>query len=200
MSSWFRHDTIIVVKDDAKILSLVERLGNLMRAGARASGDGLEPVHREILGYLSVCNRYSDTPAGVTDYLGATKGTTSQSIGVLERKGLVKKRPDKEDGRVVHLVLTATGRKMNGGGDVPEAFAEALSEMEPGEKETLVRLLSKILTGLQRRNGGRTFGVCRTCRFFRENALPRSHQCGLTLEPLSDVDSLKICREHEGAA
>lgn len=187
------------MQDEAKILSLVERLGNLMRAGARASG-GLEPVHREILGYLSVCNRYSDTPAGVTDYLGATKGTTSQSIGVLERKGLLKKRPDKEDGRVVHLVLTAMGRKMTSDGAVPEAFAEALVEMEPGEKETLIQLLSKILTGLQRRNGGRTFGVCRTCKFFRENALPESHQCGLTLEPLSDGDSLKICREHETVA
>ena len=188
------------MQDDAKIQSLIERLGNLMRAGARLEGGGLEPVHREILGYLSVCNRYSDTPAGVTDYLGATKGTTSQSIGVLERKGLLKKRPDKEDGRVVHLGLTARGRRMAGGDAVPEAFAGALAEMEPREKETLALLLSKILTGLQRRNGGRTFGVCRTCKFFRENALPRSHQCGLTLEPLSDGDSLKICREHETAA
>ncbi|KAB2832447.1 MAG: winged helix-turn-helix transcriptional regulator [Candidatus Dadabacteria bacterium] len=188
------------MQDDARIQSLIERLGNLMRAGARASGGGLEPVHREILGYLSVCNRYSDTPAGVTDYLGATKGTTSQSIGVLERKGFLKKRPDKEDGRVVHLVLTAVGRRMTGDGTVPEAFAEALLDMGPGEKETLARLLSKILTGLQRRNGGRTFGVCRTCRFFGENALPGSHQCGLTLEPLSDGDSFKICREHETAA
>lgn len=188
------------VKDDSKILSLIERLGNLVRAEGRASGAGLEPVHRDILGYLSVCNRYSDTPAGVTEYLAATKGTTSQSIGVLERKGYLRKRPDREDGRVVHLSLTPKGRKLSDAGAIPDGFAGALSDLEPGERETLARLLTELLTGLQRRNGGRTFGVCRTCRFFGENALPGSHQCGLTLEPLSDGDSLKICREHETAA
>ncbi len=188
------------VKDDSRILALIERLGNLVRAEGRASGAGLEPVHRDILGYLAVCNHYSDTPAGVTEYLGATKGTTSQSIGVLERKGYLKKRPDREDGRVVHLSLTPKGRKLSDAGAVPDGFAGALSDLKPGDGETLARLLSDLLAGVQRRTGGRTFGVCRTCRFFRENALPGSHQCGLTLEPLSNGDSLKICREHKTAA
>ena len=188
------------VSDNARILSLIERLGNLVRAEGRASGAGLEPVHRDILGYLSVCNRYSDTPAAVTEYLGATKGTTSQSIGVLERKGYLKKRSDKEDGRVVHLGLTPKGRRLAGGVAIPDGFAGALSDLEPGERDSLARLLTELLAGVQRRNGGRMFGVCRTCRFFGENALSGSHQCGLTLEPLSDGDSLKICREHETAA
>ncbi|MCI0482724.1 MAG: MarR family transcriptional regulator, partial [Candidatus Dadabacteria bacterium] len=73
------------MKDGGKIASLIERLGNLLRAEERAAGAGLLPVHVRMLSYLSVCNRYSDTPAAVTEFAGATKGTSSQSIAVLER-------------------------------------------------------------------------------------------------------------------
>lgn len=183
-----------------KIAALIERLGNLLRAEERSSGAGLQSVHREILGYLSVCNRYSDTPAGVTEFVGATKGTTSQSIGVLERKGYLKKRPDRADGRVVHLELTARGRRLAGDRVPPAEFDAALGAMRPADRDSLSRLLTGLLSGLQRQNSGRMFGVCHTCRHFRVDALPGSHQCGLTLEPLTDDESVKICREHEPAA
>jgi MarR family transcriptional regulator, negative regulator of the multidrug operon emrRAB len=51
---------------------------------------------------------------------------------------------------------------------------------------------------LQRANGSRTFGVCRSCRFFRRQR--SGFECGLTGEPLSAADSAMICREHEPAA
>lgn len=183
--------------EGAKIASLIERLGNLMRAGERSSGQGLLPVHVQMLSYLSVCNRYSDTPAAVTEFIGTTKGTTSQSIGVLERKGCVRKRPDSDDGRVVHLSLTTKGRRFVESNFPPSEFAASIDDMKPADRDSLSRLLTGLLISLQRRNGGRTFGVCGTCRYFRKDALPGSHQCGLTLEPLSEDESVLICREHE---
>jgi DNA-binding MarR family transcriptional regulator len=183
-----------------RIASLIERLGNLLRAEERNSGTGLMPVHVQMLSYLSVCNRYSDTPAAVTEFVGATKGTTSQSIGVLERKGFLRKRLDSEDGRVIHLDLTAKGRRFVENNFPPPEFGASVEEMKPGDREYLSRLLTGLLVSLQRRNGGRTFGVCHTCRHFRKDALPGSHQCGLTLEPLSGDESIKICREHERPA
>ncbi|MEJ2419540.1 MAG: winged helix DNA-binding protein, partial [Exilibacterium sp.] len=57
----------------------------------------------------SICIRYSGMPMGVTDYLGQTKGTISQSLKNLERKGLIEKLADSEDKRVVHLQLTQAG-------------------------------------------------------------------------------------------
>ncbi|KAB2833805.1 MAG: winged helix-turn-helix transcriptional regulator, partial [Candidatus Dadabacteria bacterium] len=185
------------MNEGAKIASLIERLGNLLRAGERSSGQGLLPVHVQMLSYLSVGNRYSDTPAAVTEFVGATKGTTSQSIGVLERKGYLRKRPDDEDGRVTHLSLTAKGKRFVENNFPPPEFGESIDGMKPAERESLARLLTGLLVSLQRRNGGRMFGVCRTCRYFRKDALPGSHQCGLTLEPLSEDESMKICREHE---
>lgn len=185
-----------------KLASLIERLGNLLRSEERAAGAeyGLQPVHVQVLRYISDANRYSDTPAAVTEYLGATKGTTSQSINVLEKKGLIIKRTDRADKRVIHLSVTASGRKLLEKIFPPSGFAASLAGLKNTDKDDLSRALSELLVLLQKQNGGRAFGVCHTCRYFRRDALPSTHQCGLTLEPLTGEDSTKICREHEAAA
>jgi len=187
------------MSESTKIVNLIERLGNLIRAGERSSGakHGLQPVHVQILNYLSICNRYSNTPAGVTSFLGFTKGTVSQSVNVLERKGLITKSPDARDVRVVRLNLTEAGRRFIESEFPQQDILATLDEMHFGERQNLTGLLTDLLIGLQHRNGGRLFGECRTCRHFRKDAFGDSHQCGLTLEPLSDDDSTKICRENE---
>lgn len=190
------------MEQSVKIAYLIERLGNLLRTEQRSQGltEGLQPVHIQMLGYLSLCNRYSDTPAGVTDFVGATKGTTSQSLGLLERKGYIRKKVDKKDGRVVHLELTARGKRFVETGFPPPDFVAALGETSAGKMAELSRLLTDLLVRLQRNNRSRMFGVCRTCRHFRKDGLGETHQCGLTLEPLTENESIKICREHEFAA
>ena len=104
-----------------KMALLLERIGNLLRSEEKARGAavGLQSVHLRILGYLSRCNRYSNTPAGVTEYLGTTKGTVSQSINILEQRGFIEKRADENDGRVVRLLLTTEGRSFVEGSQPP---------------------------------------------------------------------------------
>ena len=60
---------------------LIERLGNLVRADARAvcNDYDMRPVQLEALEFLTQCNRYSDTPQAVAEFLGLTKGTVSQT-------------------------------------------------------------------------------------------------------------------------
>ncbi len=70
----------------------------------------LQPVQLSALHYLARCNRYSDTPLGVTEYLGLTKGTVSQSLKVLEGRGLISKLPDARDRRSVHRYARVTGK------------------------------------------------------------------------------------------
>jgi DNA-binding MarR family transcriptional regulator len=185
--------------ESQKIASLVERLGNLLRSEDRVtgSGSGLQPIHMQILRYMSVCNRYSNTPAGVGEFVGATKGTTSQSINVLERKGFLKKRPDKEDGRVIHLGLTAKAEHFLEKEFPPPEFTDAVTAMKPGDRNQLSGLLNELLILLQRQNEGKAFGVCHTCRYFKRDRLGDSHQCGLTREPLTEQESFMICREHD---
>ena len=171
----------------------------MIRANQRSLGleHGLQPVHVQVLSYLSLCNRYSNTPTSLTEFLGVTKGTISQSINVLEGKGMVTKSPDAEDGRVVHLNVTEAGSRFIESEFHQQDMLTTLDEMHYGDRQNLAELLTNLLIGLQHRNGGRMFAECLTCRHFRKHAFGDAHQCGLTLEPLSDEGSTKICREHE---
>lgn len=175
----------------------LERICSLLRSESRAEGAalGLQPVQLEALHYLALCNRYSDTPQAVADYLGSTKGTVSQTLNVLERKGLISKKQDIRDKRVLHLSVTATGRhilKKN----LPAPYLQRVCTLMPEDRvNALGEGLTQLLQTLQRANGLKSFGQCRSCRFNRVRE--DGYFCALTEEPLSKRDTELICREHE---
>lgn len=169
---------------------LVKRLSALHRNLIRkfALDEGLQPVHVEILHYLSLCNRYSNTTQALSEYLGQTKGSISQSLGFLEGHQFLKKHQDKKDERIFHLVLNEKGLS------VVKNLNQALSfKMEGNDHE---KTFKNILTNLQKDHQMRSFGICLTCRF-NENPGKDKFRCGLTGETLSEIDVQKICREHE---
>lgn len=182
--------------DRQRLLDLLERLGTLLRTERRriSAQNGLSEVHLAILDYLSRCNRFSNTPQAVSAWLGITKGTISQSIKLLESRGLLKKQPDAEDRRVVRLGLTRRGRTLARSG-MDGAWHAVLRALPEEEVLSLVRGLERLLMGLQERHGYRTFQQCRTCRHLQTTA--EGLRCGLTQQPLTDDDLRKICMEHE---
>ena len=163
---------------------LIERLANLLERdrSAAAARHGLTGAQLSALLYLVKANRYSNTPGGVAEYVGSTKGTISQTLLKLERDGWIRRTRDKSDGRVVHLEPAAKARR------AAEAFAESFRDA------SLEDSLRAVLAGLQVRRGGKAFGVCRTCRYFLTE--PEGHRCGLTREPLALTQITLICREH----
>ena len=183
-----------------EIYEYLERIANLLRTDTRKAGiaKGLQPVQLEALHYLSNCNRYSDTPAAVADYLGLTKGTVSQTLNLLEHAGFIEKRPDAKDRRVVHLKMTERGDALIAEAIPPQILQTALELTNEADQAVILDGLGRVLRAMQRANQLRTFGVCKTCRHHRIEA-DDLHRCGLTGEYLSDVDSEKICREHEEA-
>lgn len=182
-----------------RVPDLLERIGRLLR-GARHRDEQLNPAQWEALHYLSRANRYSRTPSALTHYLGATKGTVSQTLIALGRKGLVRRAPDPRDRRGVRLALTARGRAHL----ERDPMTDALSGIDPSILTRLESDLAALLTHLQRRNQNRPFGLCRSCRFFRRDdaaAEPGGpHRCGLTQEPLAPLEIEQICAEHQPPA
>ncbi|NIQ00808.1 MAG: MarR family transcriptional regulator [Nitrospinaceae bacterium] len=180
-----------------EIHQFLERLGNLIRSQTRRSGGeyGLQPVHLNALYYFSVCNKYSDTLLALADYLGQTRGTTSQTLKLLEERGLISRRPDANDGRVVHLKLTAAGRKMVRHFWPTPVLSAAESALAPQQWLAIRDQLKLLLLACQQSNGHKTFAVCRTCRHHEKRG--RSGFCALTQEPLTEDDAGRICREHE---
>ncbi len=179
------------------IQDILERLANLLRIETRTFGlkHGLQPVQIEALTYLTQCNRYSDTPLAVTEFLGLTKGTVSQSLKILEEKGLLRKRQDAEDKRVIHLIPTAKGRKLIQQSIPEKGLKRALTKTTTSQAQDLEENLRSILRGLQQQNNQKTFAACHTCRFNEHH--PGGYLCGLTQETLTEKDIQLICREHE---
>ncbi|BAZ94039.1 transcriptional regulator [Thiohalobacter sp. COW1] len=172
---------------------LLERLGALIHQSVRedAARHGLLPIHVQVLGYLAQANRYSDLPIAIAEYFGITRGTVSQSLAVLERKGLLVKRPDPKHGRRIHLELTRAGRAV-----LERSWAQrldaALAAADAGGEALEIGLRS-LLAELQRLNGQRAFGICRQCVHFQGS--PENASCGLTGEPLAEEQTGRLCRE-----
>jgi len=181
---------------DLNTFRLIERISNLLRSEERKkyAAIGLQPVHVQVLDYLATCNRFSDTPASVADYLGLTKGTVSQSLQVLERKGYIEKRQDKLDGRVVHLALSDSGNELLNDVKPLDVFEQAQQAVASKQYTSIEASLSAMLAELQKANNAKSFGVCHSCVNFVQ--LQENYLCNLTQLPLSQFDAKKICREH----
>ena len=122
----------------------------------------------------------------------STKGTSSQTLLLLERKGLLERRRDERDGRVVRLALTDEGHEVV---RATSTLAAGAAVEGVGDPEALSATLTELLATAQRANGLRSFGVCQSCDFFRLEA--PGYRCGLTGEPLSAIERTLICREHQ---
>jgi DNA-binding MarR family transcriptional regulator len=147
----------------------------------------LQWVHLEALDYYGRCNRYSDTAAALSEYLGQTKGSLSQTLALLEREGLLKRSQDAVDKRVFHLKLTAKSRAM---------LRVLRDEVDlPDRALPDVQVLQDAVRALQQANDMKSFGVCKTCRFHRPID-EQSFHCRLTDERLHGNESELLCREH----
>lgn len=180
----------------ANIFNIIERMGALIRSEERkkCTEFGLQSVHLQVFDYLSRCNKYSDTPAALANYLGMTRGTVSQTLLLLEKKGFVKKTSDTNDRRVVHLSLLSKGKAMLEQAKPNDLFNQASGLLSNVTTESYNEAFTSVLTALQKANKSNTFGTCRTCQHF--TYLPDGYLCGLTKENLTEEDSGKICQEH----
>jgi DNA-binding MarR family transcriptional regulator len=107
--------------DTREIIDLLDRIAIVRRSEVRSEGakHGLPAVQLDALRYLAACNRFSDTPASVAEFLDSTRGTISQTLIALERKRLIRKYTDPTDGRVVHCVPTHKAPRRRGAADLP---------------------------------------------------------------------------------
>ncbi len=174
---------------------LIDRLDRLSRNGATVHG--LNGAQWEALRYLARANRFSRTPAALSDYLGSTRGTVSQTLIALEEKGFVSRRASKRDRRSVDLSLTGQGRSALAD-DPIRALAADIAHATRNDPAALADALQRTLRAALVRNGGQPFGICRNCQHFGrdQGEKPGPHLCTLLNQPLTTEDSLEICVEY----
>ncbi|MFI8432090.1 MarR family winged helix-turn-helix transcriptional regulator [Pseudomonas sp. NPDC078863] len=88
-----------------------------------------------------------DTPAELCRNLSLDSGSMTRMLDRLEQKDLLSRKRSELDRRQVQLVLTAEGQRL--ADMLPHIGAKALNQLagvlEPGELETLERILKKML-------------------------------------------------------
>ena len=182
--------------NEVDVFELIGSISALIRSEERkkCAEYGLQSVQLQALDYISRCNRYSDTPAALTKFLGLTKGTVSQTLLVLERKAYIEKLVDSHDRRMVHLKLLPEGEKVLAGAQPIELYDRASNILNSKENAAYGEVFTQALRALQKANQSQSFGMCKTCHHF--TPVNDGFFCGLTKEPLSVSDSNKICQEH----
>ncbi len=181
------------MSDDRRLIDLLDRLARV--AGNDRNALGLNPVQWEALRFFARANRFSCNPSGLRQYLGVTKGTVSQTIIALEKKGLLKKAPDPQDRRGVEVRLTASGKKLLAD-DPLNRWQADLAALPSAKRRSLESALGDLLRAALHNRERQPFGFCRDCvHFLRHHENGEPHFCALLEAPLSDDDSALICRE-----
>ena len=183
-----------------QIVQSLERLSRLMRAAE--FGDGLKPAQWEALRFLARANRFSNSPGALTRFLGATKGTISQTVKALERKKLIEKMGRPGEKRSVVLTLTQAGRDMMKK-DPWTGLAQRCETLGGKTRRRMDKGLAELLAEEITRRFDPSFGSCLTCRFWRADGRSEDargpHLCSLFDEPVAARETTQICVAHEPA-
>ncbi len=180
-------------EERSELRALIDRISRLN--AAEDWGGGLNPTQRAAIAYLSRANRYSRMPSQVADYLSATRGTVSQTLKALARKGLVEERKSQSDRRSVSYAVTAPGLEAL---QVSTAIDAAVAGLEEKAAAGLAAALKDLLKTALKEREGRSFGICKTCRHHRAGV--KGASCALLQVDLAPEETEEVCYEHEAVA
>lgn len=177
-----------LMTETEQIRALVTRLARL--DAAETWEDDLNPVQLAALDYLSRANRFSRAPSHVAAYLGTTRGTMSQTLKVLLRKGYLEETRSEADKRSISYTPTLKGQEAAGRST---ALSHAIDGLGKDGKSALWQQLSAVLSAMLVANQGRSFGVCQNCTHYR--ATGTGGFCNLLKAPLLPDEAQQICHE-----
>lgn len=180
--------------EQKSILEMLERIGRLTQAEQWTND--LNPTQLAALKYLARANRFSRAPSHVADYLGTTRGTVSQTLKALVRKGLIKEVRSDADRRSIRYDLCAGHDQAL---DVETSIAKAVAQMGADELLPLSEGLRNLLTTTLEMRGNRTFGMCNSCKHHHKQADGKAY-CALLKVDLEPHQTTQICHEHSRAA
>jgi DNA-binding MarR family transcriptional regulator len=110
---------------------------------------GLNPAQWAALRYFDEATVERRTVTGFAQFQGTTKGTASQTVAALVRKGYLRRVGDKQDRRVHRLVITEEGQNLLKV-DPLQDLSRALDTLTQDERWALAVSIEKVLRQLIR--------------------------------------------------
>ncbi|MEO9875629.1 MAG: MarR family transcriptional regulator [Anderseniella sp.] len=179
--------------DQTRIRDLIDRIARL--SAADEWSDDINPTQWVALSYLARANRFSRAPSQVAEFMAATRGTVSQTLKALARKGLISEVRSALDKRWISYSITEEGTAVLNRKTIID---EAASGLDDGTVGQLADGLEALVRQALAQRGKRAFGICASCRHYKKQGA--GGYCMLLQEKLTQADSARICHEHEEAA
>jgi len=173
-----------------RIAALIERIGRFARAREAAT---LAPAQWEALRFIARANSFSRQPSAVAAWLATTKGTASQTLMALERKGLIRKARHPSDGRVTRLEATTAGLALLET-DPMLGLVEAIARLPPLYAAALSQSLAHIAGELAPDGSKPVFAGCAGCRHLEAKGVAR--RCRNFAADLSGEEAMLACVAH----
>ncbi|RKG93187.1 MarR family winged helix-turn-helix transcriptional regulator [Corallococcus terminator] len=187
----------------ARIAMGLHKIGLAMKQQAwqQANEAGLSATQGQILAALVANGPLSGKE--LSERLGVTLPTISDSVRVLVEKALVTRSADPRHPRASLLAPTPKGASLGARArSWPEFMADAVADLAPDEQRAFFAGIVKMIRMLQEQGLIPINGMCVTCKHFRPRVRPgpSPHHCAFVDAPLSS-DQLRLdCPEHELAA
>ncbi len=108
---------------------------------------GLNPAQWAALRYFDEATLERRTVTGFAQFQGTTKGTASQTVAAMVRKGYLRRVADKQDRRVHRLMLTEEGQTLLKSDPLQE-LTRALEALSDDERWSLAVNMEKVLREL----------------------------------------------------
>ena len=184
-----------------KLLGGLNRISLAMRSAAwgEATESGLTPTQSQILAFIAARGAQSPRSGDAADALGITPQTASVAIAALVQKGLVVKAPDMNDRRAASLRLTRQGEvAARVATQWPDFLTTAVQELDTAERQTFMRILTKLIRRLQVDGEIVPQRLCVTCAHF-QSSRGEPYHCAFFNLDMGDVDLRLDCAEHRAA-
>jgi MarR family transcriptional repressor of emrRAB len=133
------------------------------------SRHGLRDREWMALRFIARANQFSRTPSALANFVGTTRGTASQIVKVLERKGFLVRKPSADDKRSVILCVTAQGEKFLGH-DPINVLVKAIAVLSVDRQTSSRDALRQVLDWLDITQQRHHADICRECTFLTENS------------------------------
>jgi DNA-binding MarR family transcriptional regulator len=191
-----RHITNI----DYKIVAALEKISEVFRVllWTEAKEHKLSPIQMQLLIFIKYHNSDKQRRiASMAREFNLTKATISDSIKVLEQKGLIKRTDDAVDSRSFNFSLTDQGAKLTG---MIENFTlpldGAIATLSPQQKDQFLVSVLDLIYRLNQNGIINTQRMCYNCYYYNGDR-QQTHFCNLMKKPLA-IDELRIeCPEQK---
>lgn len=147
------------------------------------------------LRFFARANGSTRTPSRFATFQATTRGTASQIIKSLERKGLVARTRSERDRRSVCFDLTEQGHRMLAQDPLRDMIG-VIDGLAPGERERFLETLARLAFGLAMRRDVPAFGTCQDCTHFGTSG--GSAYCACMVAELAAEETTKLCASYRG--